>query len=667
MNGQHGTRARILTCVVAGVAVAVTWAGAVAPARAAAQGMTTGVRPPGAGDASAIGAARPAGSWGRAIEVPGLGALNKSGDAEVLSVSCGSAGNCAAGGDYQAFSRHGPQHEFVVSERHGRWGRAIRVPGLGALNKGYAGVLSVSCASAGNCAAGGDYTDRRGYGQGFVVSQRHGVWGRAIEVPGLGALNTAGGAEVTAVSCASAGNCAAGGDYTDRRGNVQGFVASERDGVWGRAIEVPGLGALNVGGDAFVDFNSVSCGSAGNCAAGGEYDAFVASGQGFVVVERHGRWRRAIEMPGPGALNAGVSEVLSVSCGSAGNCAAGGDYTDRRGHGQGFVASERDGVWGQAIEVPGLGALNTAGGAEVTAVSCASAGNCAAGGATGPERRAGVRGQRAGRRLGPGDRGARPGGPEQGRGRQRQLGVVRLGGQLRRRRGLLEPPLRHAGVRGRRAARPLAHSDRGARPAGPEQGRERPGHLGVVRPGGHLRGRRVLPRPLLPLPGVRREPDRIRRARALHAPAQHPGQDNNHVRETTTSPPAARPRPRSGTTRRLPACRRPAALAARIKPSSETVTASARHVADPSARQFTRTRPAHSATLTASNPTSRAHNRRSAVRRPVRAIWPTEYGIGGTRYGRCRVPLTVRAETAEGFMLLWRRVPGAHGGVTAGY
>ena len=383
MNGQHGTRARILTCVVAGVAVAVTWAGAVAPARAAAQGMTTGVRPPGAGDASAIGAARPAGSWGRAIEVPGLGALNKSGDAEVLSVSCGSAGNCAAGGDYQAFSRHGPQHEFVVSERHGRWGRAIRVPGLGALNKGYAGVLSVSCASAGNCAAGGDYTDRRGYGQGFVVSQRHGVWGRAIEVPGLGALNTAGGAEVTAVSCASAGNCAAGGDYTDRRGNVQGFVASERDGVWGRAIEVPGLGALNVGGDAFVDFNSVSCGSAGNCAAGGEYDAFVASGQGFVVVERHGRWRRAIEMPGPGALNAGVSEVLSVSCGSAGNCAAGGDYTDRRGHGQGFVASERDGVWGQAIEVPGLGALNTAGGAEVTAVSCASAGNCAAGGGYG--------------------------------------------------------------------------------------------------------------------------------------------------------------------------------------------------------------------------------------------------------------------------------------------
>src|SRR5216683_2323264 len=50
-------------------------------------------------------AGAPAGSWGRAIEVPGLGALDKggypgAGGAGVVSVSCGSAGNCAAGGSY---------------------------------------------------------------------------------------------------------------------------------------------------------------------------------------------------------------------------------------------------------------------------------------------------------------------------------------------------------------------------------------------------------------------------------------------------------------------------------------------------------------------------------------------------------------------------------------
>ena len=183
MNVQHGKQVRILTCVLAAVAVAFTWAGAAAPAWPAAQGRATGIRPAGAGDASAIGAARPAGSWGRAIEVPGLGALNKGGNAGVLSVSCASAGNCAAGGVYR--DRRGHQQGFVASQRHGRWGTAIEVPGLG-----NAGVLSVSCASAGNCAAGGDYwVDRRGHVQGFVASQRHGRWGTAIEVPGLGALN----------------------------------------------------------------------------------------------------------------------------------------------------------------------------------------------------------------------------------------------------------------------------------------------------------------------------------------------------------------------------------------------------------------------------------------------------------------------------------------------
>ncbi len=87
------------------------------------------------------------------------------------------------------------------------------MPGLGALNKGHlAAVHSVSCASAGNCAAGGYYYADGGQ-RAFVASEKNGVWGQAIEVPGLGALNTGGDADVYSVSCASAGNCAAGGRY----------------------------------------------------------------------------------------------------------------------------------------------------------------------------------------------------------------------------------------------------------------------------------------------------------------------------------------------------------------------------------------------------------------------------------------------------------------------
>jgi hypothetical protein len=315
-------------------------------------------------------AVQPPSSWGRAVEVPGLGALNKDGHAEVFQVSCASAGSCAAGGFYR--DRHGHGQGFVVSKRNGRWGLAVEVPGLGALRKGsQAWVLSVSCGSAGNCAAGGFYADSSDHRQGFVVNERNGHWGRAIEVPGLAALNKL-HAEVVSVSCTVRRNCAAGGVYGDGDGHQRGFVVSEKNGRWDQAIQEPGPGTLNQQAAGVV---SVSCASPGNCAAGGQD----GDEQGFVVSEQRGVWGQAIEVPGLAALDQGRSaEVVSVSCASAGSCAAGGFYSEH--YSQGFVVSEQHGVWGKAIEVPGLAALNKGGYAQVNSVSCASAGNCAAGG-----------------------------------------------------------------------------------------------------------------------------------------------------------------------------------------------------------------------------------------------------------------------------------------------
>jgi hypothetical protein len=77
------------------------------------------------------------------------------------------------------------------------------------------------------------------YDSGFVVSEKNGVWGRAIEVPGLAALEGRLGGDVFSLSCASADNCAADGGYSDGTGTSQGFAAAEKNGVWGRAIEMP--------------------------------------------------------------------------------------------------------------------------------------------------------------------------------------------------------------------------------------------------------------------------------------------------------------------------------------------------------------------------------------------------------------------------------------------
>ncbi len=313
------------------------------------------------------------GTWGTAEEVPGMAALN-IGEAQLTSVSCASAGNCSAGGFY---TNHGGQ-AFVVTETNGTWGTAEEVPGLAALNLGiFAQTTSVSCASAGNCSAGGFYEDSSGHEQAFVVNETNGTWGTAEEVPGTAALNTGGIAQLTSVSCASAGNCSAGGSYSNRHQQV--FVVTEKGGTWGTAKEVPGTAALNQGGDASL--TSVSCGTAGNCSAGGSYRDSSDNDHAFVVNKTNGTWGTVKQVPGTAALNKGGSaQVISLSCASAGNCSAGGYYADSPNHLQAFVVTEKGGTWGTAKEVPGTATLNVGGNARITSLSCVSAGNCSAGG-----------------------------------------------------------------------------------------------------------------------------------------------------------------------------------------------------------------------------------------------------------------------------------------------
>jgi hypothetical protein len=378
--------------------------------------------------APAVGAVARADSWGKAIEVPGLARLSAGHGGTLVAVSCSSAGNCSAGGNYDNRSGHG--QAYVVSEKNGSWGTAIEVPRLATLNTGgHAQVTSLSCASAGNCAAGGFYTSSRGT-RAFVVSEKNGSWGRAIEVPGLAALNTSMSAGVGSVSCASAGNCAVAGTY--RANAPEAFFVSEKNGSWGTAIEVPGSAAFGVatvasvscasaGNCAAAGFSgsitndapsgplvasekngtwsnviavagttasarnsagSVSCGSVNYCAAGGSFAPSIEGPyQAFVVREKNGSWGTAIEVPGLAALNVGGSaDVESVSCGQARYCAAGGTYRDGNGYQQAFVVSDINGAWGTAIEVPGSAALNTGGSAQITSVSCTSARYCVAAG-----------------------------------------------------------------------------------------------------------------------------------------------------------------------------------------------------------------------------------------------------------------------------------------------
>jgi hypothetical protein len=166
-----------------------------------------------------------------------------------------------------------------------------------------------------------------------------------MEIPGYVALNQEGSGLLASVSCVSAGNCVAVGSYTAQADFAGGvyvpFVASERNGHWRKAIEVPGIpppglplcepdSAACVAGQVF----SASCAAESTCLAGGWYDTPAISGQRpFVTTYKNGRWTKVTHIPG-----LDVSSINSVSCTPTGKCAAGGP---------GFVVDESNGTWGQ--------------------------------------------------------------------------------------------------------------------------------------------------------------------------------------------------------------------------------------------------------------------------------------------------------------------------------
>jgi hypothetical protein len=374
-----------------------------------------------AGYCSAIGVYLPAGSsgavqgmavtetdgrWGAIQEIPGLAQLNSGGDVQFSGISCGAAGDCSAGGSYYDGNMH---TAFVASQGGGTWRTAEPVAGVSRLGSVTGSqIIALSCPSAGDCTAVGQYSEAGNTLGVFSVSETNGAWGQAQAMPGL-ASSTGTQSTVTAVSCATAGNCSAGGEddgggwvanetggvwsaptsvlewpmsiscpapgYCAAVGSdgVLAVVADETAGVWGDAAEIPGTAAL-AGTGGFAQALSVSCSSAGNCAAAGD---IVGPGpfSVFVVSEVSGNWGTASLVSGLSGPGGEHASVYSLSCGAAGYCTAGGYFTATD---QGFVVSETAGTWAAAETLPGLAVAGRSSG--VQAISCPAAGYCSAGG-----------------------------------------------------------------------------------------------------------------------------------------------------------------------------------------------------------------------------------------------------------------------------------------------
>jgi hypothetical protein len=91
------------------------------------------------------------------------------------------------------------------------------------------------------------------------------------------------------------------------------------------------------------------------------------------ATETNGVWGPATEIP----VSGGYGEFMGVSCSGVTDCTAVGSYGDVSGL---VYATETNGVWGPATEIPVSGGSGT-----LPGVSCSDAADCTAVGANGNE------------------------------------------------------------------------------------------------------------------------------------------------------------------------------------------------------------------------------------------------------------------------------------------
>jgi Bacterial Ig-like domain (group 3) len=386
-HGRHRGRLLAAAAVAGAACAAMLSVSGTGPAAAATPAATSAARTTSAAPAAAL--------WGPVSRLPGNAALG--GDAEPNSVACYGVGDCVAVGYAVPREDYLASPASLATETHGVWGKAVPFPGLAALDGGDKavgiGFGQVSCSGPGDCALGGAYMPT-GDPQGiaFLATETNGVWSDATNVPGLEALAPS-ASSIGHLSCTGPGDCTAGGSYTitpyeSSAWETAGFVIDEKNGHWGSAVPVPGVPVVP---NSITQVSAVSCASPGNCAAGGNVSiqttqngVYTTTYEAYVVQETGGRWQQARLIPG-------MSELTQLSCPAAGDCTAAGAAgpvsacaSNFHGSCPAVVLTEKNGSWGTPRPVLTAAQARTTD-SSINALSCASAGNCAAAGSIGQQ------------------------------------------------------------------------------------------------------------------------------------------------------------------------------------------------------------------------------------------------------------------------------------------
>ena len=292
--------------------------------------------------------AQSAGIWSKSLAARLPGGASSDPDVNLASVSCGSAENCAAVGNY--VNGNYDQQGLLINYRKGVWRPGVRVAlPAGTASNPQVTVNAVSCAAAGYCTAVGSYMNTAGNPVAFAISEGNWVWGTAQTVELPSGTDATESSSLAAISCAAVGNCTAVGWYTDSSGAIQGLLVTQSNGQWavGAEAALPTTPAEQPN----VTLSSVACSAPGSCAVAGDYDDANSNQQGLLLNQNSGGWSVGVQAPLPGnALGTQAVTLNAVACTGAGYCTAVGQYTASNATFQGVVLTENGGSWQQGVE-----------------------------------------------------------------------------------------------------------------------------------------------------------------------------------------------------------------------------------------------------------------------------------------------------------------------------
>jgi hypothetical protein len=306
------------------------------------------------------------------------------------SVACASASSCVAAGQYFA---SGSAYGLLVVGHDSSW-QAFQAPlPADAAGKPAARLTSVTCTDGGDCVAVGNYLDKPGNEQGFIVTGSGSAWSSYRAALPASAVTP--GAALTAVTCPTASKCVAAGSFS---ANSRGMILTGWGASWTAvSTPLPSGAAANPA----AAFRQISCLSATACVAVGSYSASGAGRQGLLVSGRGSSWSAAsARLPAGAAANQGTpgAGLVSVACATATTCVAAGNYTDTAGDGRVLLLTWGGSSWAVAkgplpanSRTVGSQAQGSLGPPDLASVACPAATACVAVG-TYPARRSGLEG-----------------------------------------------------------------------------------------------------------------------------------------------------------------------------------------------------------------------------------------------------------------------------------